>query len=144
MNPRIIKYNEEVVDKILNELINELFFNRNKIEVLKKFKLEEISLLFYQQSYISISIFLNKLFFLLEKNKTYLHNKKNFNNKKTEQNFFIFDDTLDIINLYYSDYDYNDKILFSLKNIIQHNNYKFKTNTIKLKKINFLILLRII
>ena len=50
-----------------NELINELFFNKSKIEVLREFKLEEISLLYYQQSYISISIFLNKLIFLLEK-----------------------------------------------------------------------------
>jgi len=132
----LIKYSEEIADKILNELINELFFNKSKIEVLREFKLEEISLLYYQQSYISISIFLNKLIFLLEKKRTNLNNKKNLNKKKIEQNFFIFNDTLDIINLYYFDYDYNNKILFFLKNIIQKNNYQLKTNTIKLKKIN--------
>ena len=27
----LIKYSEEVADKILNELINELFFNKSKI-----------------------------------------------------------------------------------------------------------------
>ena len=59
-----IKFTEEIIDKILNELIYELFINRNKIKVLKKYKLEEISLLYYQQSYISISIFFNKLIFL--------------------------------------------------------------------------------
>ena len=33
-----IKFTEEIVDKILNELIYELFINRKKIKVLKKFQ----------------------------------------------------------------------------------------------------------
>ena len=131
-----IKFTEEIIDKILNELIYELFINRNKIKVLKKYKLEEISLLYYQQSYISISIFFNKLIFLLEKNKSNLYDIKDFNKKKIKQNFYIFNDTQNIINLHYFDYDYNNKVLFSLKKIIQKNNYQLITNTIKFKRIN--------
>ena len=130
------KFTEEIVDKILNELIYELFINRNKIKVLKEYKLEEISLLYYQQSYISISIFFNKLIFLLEKNKSYLHDIKDFNKNNIRQNFYIFNDTQNILNLHYFDYDYNNKILFFLQKIIQKNNYQLKTNTIKFKKIN--------